>query len=72
VVTEVNYFGIGQDQEALLEHLGGPTSVTLHPWPVVRSPLEVLLLSDALPFLNSVYALPGALIALQNGAVGRD
>lgn len=25
-----------------------------------------------LPFLNSVYALPGALIALQNGAVGRD
>lgn len=25
-----------------------------------------------LPFVNSVYALPGALIALQNGAVGRD
>lgn len=25
-----------------------------------------------LPFLNSMYALPGALVALQNGAVGRD
>lgn len=48
MVTEVHYFATGQDQEALLEHLGGPTSVTLHPWPVVRSPLEVLPLSDAL------------------------
>jgi hypothetical protein len=48
MVAAVHYFATEDDQEALLDYLGEPTSVTLHPWPVVRSPLGVLLRSDAL------------------------
>jgi hypothetical protein len=48
MVAAVHYFATEDDQEALLDYLGEPTSVMLHPWPVVRSPLGVLLRSDAL------------------------
>lgn len=48
MVAAVHYFATEYDQEALLDYLGEPTSVTLHPWPIVQSPLDVLLRSDAL------------------------
>src|SRR5450759_1574016 len=48
MVAAVHYFATEDDQEALLDYLAEPTSVTLHPWPVVLSPLGVLLRSDAL------------------------
>lgn len=48
MVAAVHYFATEHDQKALLEYLGEPTSVTLHPWPVVGSPLVVLPRSDAL------------------------
>jgi hypothetical protein len=48
VAAAVHYFATDDDQEALLDYLDEPTSVTLHPWLVVRSPLDVLLRSDAL------------------------
>lgn len=48
MATAVHYFATEDDQEALLDYLDEPNSVTLHPWPVVRSPLDVLRRSDAL------------------------
>src|SRR5471030_1146505 len=48
MVAAVHYFATEDDQEALLDYLGEPASITLHPWPVVRLPLGVLLRSDAL------------------------
>ena len=48
MTAAVHYFATKDDQEALLDYLGEPTAVTLHPWPVVQSPLGVLLRSDAL------------------------
>jgi hypothetical protein len=43
MVAAVHYFATEDDQEALLDYLGEPTAVTPHPWPLVRSPLDVLL-----------------------------
>ena len=48
MAAAVHYFATEDDQEALLDYLDEPNSVTLHPWPVVRSPLDVLRRSDAL------------------------
>ncbi|MCW2793519.1 MAG: hypothetical protein JWO76_2617 [Nocardioides sp.] len=36
----VSYFATAEDQAALLDHLGEPDQVTLHPWPVVHTPLQ--------------------------------
>jgi hypothetical protein len=48
MVAAAHYFATENDQEALLDYLGEPTAVTLHPWPLVRSPLDVLLRPSAL------------------------
>jgi hypothetical protein len=47
VVAAVRYFATLDDQADLLDYLGEPNSVSLHPWPVVRAPLDVLTRRDA-------------------------
>ncbi|ALV41696.1 hypothetical protein AU252_11490 [Pseudarthrobacter sulfonivorans] len=42
MVTAAFYFATLEDQATLLDYLGEPDKVTLHPWPVVRTPLDVL------------------------------
>jgi len=48
MVTAAFYFATPEDQETLLDYLGEPDKVTLHPWPVVRFPLDVLTREEAL------------------------
>ena len=47
MVTAAFYFATLEDQATLLDYLGEPDKVTLHPWPVVRSPLDVLSREEA-------------------------
>jgi hypothetical protein len=69
VVAAVHYFATEDDQEALLDYLGEPAFVTLHPWPVVRSPLGVLLRSDALvtPQVMVVHSALGPPVVIRQG-----
>lgn len=48
MVTAAFYFATLEDQATLLDYLGEPDKVTLHPWPVVRNPLVALSRGDAL------------------------
>jgi hypothetical protein len=48
MVTAAFYFATLEDQATLLDYLGEPDKVTLHPWPVVRNPLDALSRQDAL------------------------
>jgi len=48
MVTAAFYFATTEDQATLLDYLGEPDKATLHPWPVVRTPLEVLSREAAL------------------------
>ncbi|MBT2551546.1 hypothetical protein [Arthrobacter sp. ISL-5] len=48
MVTAVHYFATLEDQMMLLDYLGEPAKVTLHPWPVVKTPLTALSRQDAL------------------------
>ncbi|WP_370121388.1 hypothetical protein [Arthrobacter sp. MW3 TE3886] len=48
MVTAAFYFATLEDQATLLDYLGEPDKVTLHPWPVVRSPLDALSRDEAL------------------------
>ncbi len=48
MVTAAFYFATLEDQATLLNYLGEPDNVTLHPWPVVRNPLDALSRGDAL------------------------
>jgi hypothetical protein len=48
MVTTAFYFATTEDQATLLDYLGEPDKVTLHPWPVVRTPLDALSREDAL------------------------
>lgn len=40
VVAAVHFVAIAQDYADLLDYLGEPDTVSLHPWPVVTAPLE--------------------------------
>ena len=42
MVAAVHYFATPGDQGDLLDYLGEPDQVTLHPWPVVHTPAVVL------------------------------
>ena len=46
MVTAVHYFATRADQSELLDYLGEPSRVSLHPWPVVDSP-PIALTRDA-------------------------
>jgi hypothetical protein len=48
MVTAAFYFATTEDQATLLDYLGEPDKVTLHPWPVVRTPLDALSREEAL------------------------
>jgi hypothetical protein len=48
VVAAVHYFATVSDQMKLLDYLGEPVDVSLHPWPVVGSPPMVLSRDQAL------------------------
>ena len=48
MVTAAFYFATLEDQATLLDYLGDPGKVTLHPWPVVRNPLNALSREEAL------------------------
>ena len=48
MVTAVHYFATLEDQMMLLDYLGEPAKVTLHPWPLIKSPLTALSREDAL------------------------
>jgi hypothetical protein len=48
MVTAAFYLATREDQASLLDYLGEPDKVTLHPWPVVRTPLDVLSRGEAL------------------------
>lgn len=48
VVAAAHYFATSSDQRELLDYLGEPQHVTLHPWPVVGSPPVELTRDQAL------------------------
>lgn len=48
MVAAVHYFATLEDQMMLLDYLGEPAKVTLHPWPLIRTPLTALSREDAL------------------------
>jgi hypothetical protein len=60
MVTAVHYFATLEDQMIRLDYLGEPAKVTLHPWPVITSPLSALSREDALerPRVMVVVGLP--------------
>jgi len=48
VVAAVHYFATKADQLDLLDYLGEPQQVSLHPWPVMGSPRQVLSREEAI------------------------
>lgn len=48
MVASISYFATEADQVALLDYLGATAPVTLHPWPVVKEPAEVLSRPEAM------------------------
>jgi len=48
VVAAVHYYATAVDHAALLDYLGEPNKVILHPWPVIDSPPRVLTRTEAL------------------------
>lgn len=48
MVTDVRYFATESDEQALLDFMGEPSEVVLHPWPLLREPLERLSRIEAL------------------------
>jgi len=48
MVTAVHYFATLEDQMMLFDYLGEPAKVTLHPWPLIKTPLTALSRGEAL------------------------
>jgi hypothetical protein len=48
VVAAVHYFATPEDHYALLDYLGEPDRVSLHPWPIIHTPAVVLSRAQAL------------------------
>ena len=48
MVAAVHFYATPTDQLQLLDYLGEPDEVTLHPWPLVTSPAASLTRQDAL------------------------
>lgn len=48
MVTAVHYFATVEDQMMLLDYMGEPAKVTLHPWPLIKTPLTALSRGEAL------------------------
>lgn len=48
MVAAVHYYATAEDHAALLDYLGEPYTVMLHPWPVVDSPARALTRAEAL------------------------
>jgi hypothetical protein len=48
VVAAVHYLATPEDHHALLDYLGEPGQVTLHPWPIIHQPVVVLSRAQAL------------------------
>lgn len=48
VVTAVHFIATAEDHAAMLDYLGEPKAVTLHPWPVVSTPAETWTREQAL------------------------
>ncbi|MGK3647936.1 hypothetical protein [Pseudarthrobacter enclensis] len=48
MVTAVHYFATLEDQMMLFDYLGEPSKVTLHPWPLIQTPLTALSREEAL------------------------
>ena len=48
MVTAVHYFATLEDQMMLFDYLGEPAKVTLHPWPLIKTPLTALSRKEAL------------------------
>ena len=48
MVAAVYYFATPDDQADLLDYLGEPDRVTLHPWPIIASPPVALSRAEAL------------------------
>ena len=40
MVAAVDFIATSEDHAAMLDYLGEPNEVTLHPWPIVNSPAE--------------------------------
>lgn len=40
MVAAVHFIATAEDHAAMLDSLGEPNAVTLHPWPVVSTPAE--------------------------------
>ena len=58
MVAAIYYFGTAEDPQALLDYLDEPSLSSLHPWPVIRNPLERVSRRDALG-LGQVMGLIG-------------
>lgn len=69
MVAAVRYFGAPEDHAALLDYLGEPAEASLHPWPVVRSPLEHLSRAEALAREHVIvtHAMFGPAVAIRPG-----
>lgn len=48
MVAAVHYFATAEDHVELLDYIGEPHDVSLHPWPVVASPLVALARDEPL------------------------
>lgn len=48
MAAAVNYFATAEDQATLLNYLGEPDQVTLHPWPLLQVPPDILNRKEAL------------------------
>lgn len=48
VVSAVHFFATPEDNAVLLDHLGEPATISLHPWPVLAEPLVTWTREQAL------------------------
>lgn len=69
MVSAIYYLALAEDQAALLDYLGEPAKVTLHPWWTVDDPIVSLTRQDALRMRDVMIARPelGGPIAVRPG-----
>lgn len=74
MVAAVHYFGTEADHRALLDYLGEPQSVSLHPWPIVTPTAAALTRDEAL--LHSHVAIASSILGppvlIRPGAAGME
>lgn len=75
MVSAIQYFATDADHELLLDHLGEPDAVSLHPWPVVATPIVTLsrtgaMASDAVMIVNRGLGAPVVIRADNDAMAG--